>query len=78
MQVKHEAGVWIPLYIMTSEKNDVQTRTFFEEHDFFGYDSSYVKFFCAGDGSGGRFRWKHTDGIGGFSRDVSEWKRWMV
>ena len=45
MQVKHEAGVWIPLYIMTSEKNDVQTRTFFEEHDFFGYDSSYVKFF---------------------------------
>ena len=45
MQVKHEAGVWIPLYIMTSKKNDVQTRTFFEEHDFFGYDSSYVKFF---------------------------------
>ena len=45
MQVKHEAGVWIPLYIMTSEKNDAQTRAFFEEHDFFGYDSSYVKFF---------------------------------
>lgn len=53
MQVKHEAGVWIPLYIMTSE-NDAQTRAFFEEHDFFGYDSSYVKF-CAGNGSGGRF-----------------------
>lgn len=34
MQVKHEAGVWIPLYIMTSEKNDAQTRAFFEEHDF--------------------------------------------
>ena len=32
MQVKHEAGVWIPLYIMTSEKNDAQTRAFFEEH----------------------------------------------
>lgn len=45
MQVKMEAGTWIPLYIMTSDKNDAQTRKFFEEHDFFGYDSSYVKFF---------------------------------
>lgn len=45
MQVKHEAGVWIPLYIMTSEKT-MYRRDLFEEHDFFGYDSSYVKFLC--------------------------------
>ena len=55
MQVKHEAGVWIPLYIMTSEKNDAHTRAFFEEHDFFGYDRSYVKFFVQEMVSGGQF-----------------------
>ena len=45
LDIVRAADAWIPLYIMTSEKNDVQTRIFFEEHDFFGYDSSYVKFF---------------------------------
>jgi UDP-N-acetylglucosamine/UDP-N-acetylgalactosamine diphosphorylase len=45
MDVKNEAGVWIPLYIMTSEKNDEQTRAFFEEHDYFGYEPDYVRFF---------------------------------
>ncbi len=44
-QVTEEAGVWVPLYIMTSDKNDGQTRAFFEEHDFFGYDPAYVSFF---------------------------------
>ena len=45
MQVTHEAGAPVPLYIMTSEKNDAQTRAFFEEHAYFGYDSSFVQFF---------------------------------
>ena len=45
LDIVRAADAWIPLYIMTSEKNDAQTRAFFEEHDFFGYDSSYVKFF---------------------------------
>lgn len=44
-KVTEEAGAWVPLYIMTSEKNDVQTRAFFAEHAFFGYDPAYVKFF---------------------------------
>lgn len=44
-KVTDEAGAWVPLYVMTSEKNDAQTRAFFEEHAFFGYDSSYVRFF---------------------------------
>ena len=44
-KVVDEAGAWVPLYIMTSEKNDADTRAFFEEHDFFGYHREYVKFF---------------------------------
>lgn len=45
MQVKEEAGTWIPLYIMTSEKNDRDTRAFFAEHDYFGYQGDSVRFF---------------------------------
>ena len=44
-KVTSAADVWVPLYIMTSEKNDEQTREFFREHDFFGYNPDYVKFF---------------------------------
>ncbi|MCC8168112.1 MAG: UTP--glucose-1-phosphate uridylyltransferase, partial [Clostridiales bacterium] len=45
MDVVNKAHAWIPLYIMTSEKNDLQTRDFFVEHDYFGYNPEYVKFF---------------------------------
>ncbi len=45
MKVTREADAWVPLYIMTSEKNDAQTREFFEEHDYFGYNKDFVKFF---------------------------------
>ncbi len=38
-------GTFIPLYIMTSEKNNDETVSFFEENNYFGYDRSYVKFF---------------------------------
>lgn len=44
-KVTAAAGAWVPLYIMTSEKNDEQTREFFEEHQYFGYDPDFVKFF---------------------------------
>ena len=44
-KVTDEAGVYVPLYIMTSDKNDAQTREFFAEHDYFGYDKDFVKFF---------------------------------
>ena len=44
-RVTNMAGVWVPLYIMTSEKNDRETREFFEQHAYFGYDKDYVKFF---------------------------------
>lgn len=57
MDVVKKAGVYIPLYIMTSEKNDDDTRNFFAEHNYFGYDKDFVKFFiqdmaCAVDYNG--------------------------
>lgn len=39
------AGKSIPLYIMTSEKNNDETIRFFREHDFFGYPEEDVAFF---------------------------------
>lgn len=44
-KVKEQADTWVPLYIMTSDKNDEQTRAFFEEHNYFGYNKDFVKFF---------------------------------
>ena len=45
MKVTEKAGAWVPFYIMTRDKNDAQTRAFFEEHNYFGYNKDYVKFF---------------------------------
>lgn len=45
MDVVDEVGVWVPLYIMTSEKNDKDTREFFEEKNYFGYNPDFVRFF---------------------------------
>ncbi len=45
MDVVKAAGAYVPLYIMTSEKNDAETRAFFEEHNNFGYPQSEIKFF---------------------------------
>lgn len=45
MDVVKLAGAWVPLYIMTSEKNHSDTVGFFKEKNYFGYDPSYVHFF---------------------------------
>lgn len=37
--------IWIPFYIMTSEKNNDATIKFFEEQNYFGYNSEYIHFF---------------------------------
>lgn len=37
--------IWIPFYIMTSEKNNDATIKFFEEKNFFGYNRDFVHFF---------------------------------
>jgi UDP-N-acetylglucosamine/UDP-N-acetylgalactosamine diphosphorylase len=38
-------GKYIPFFIMTSEKNNDITVEFIKEHNYFGYDPNYVKFF---------------------------------
>lgn len=45
MDVTNKIGVFIPLYIMTSDKNDEDTRAFFDEHNYFGYNKKYISFF---------------------------------
>ena len=45
MQVKNACDAWIPLLIMTSDKNNDATVAFFKEHEFFGYNPEYVFFF---------------------------------
>lgn len=45
MDVVKETQTWVPLLIMTSQKNDSITRKFFEEHGYFGYNPEYVMFF---------------------------------
>lgn len=45
MDVTKEAGAPIMLFVMTSYINDAETREFFKEHDYFGYDPEYVVFF---------------------------------
>ncbi len=45
LEVVNITGCYIPLFIMTSEINDKQTRAFFEEKNYFGYDRNYIFFF---------------------------------
>lgn len=57
MDVVKQCDAFVPLYIMTSEKNDATTKEFFEKHNYFGYNKDYVKFFiqdmaCAVDYNG--------------------------
>lgn len=45
MEVVDKAGTFVPLFVMTSEKNDEDTRAFFKEMKYFGYNAEYVHFF---------------------------------
>ncbi|MGN0345992.1 MAG: UTP--glucose-1-phosphate uridylyltransferase [Lachnospiraceae bacterium] len=45
MDVTKQANAWIPLYIMTSDKNHEKTINFFAAHNYFGYPREYVFFF---------------------------------
>lgn len=44
-EVNDKCGTFVPLYIMTSDKNHAQTVAFWKEHAFFGYPENLVKFF---------------------------------
>ncbi len=45
MDVVNRTGAWIPLYVMTSVKNNEDTVGFFREHNYFGYHPDYIRFF---------------------------------
>ncbi len=45
LEVVKEAGRWIYLFVMTSEKNHEVTVQFLKEHAYFGYQPEYVVFF---------------------------------
>ncbi len=45
MDVVRECGTYFPLFVMTSDKNDAQTRAFFAGHNYFGYDSNSIFFY---------------------------------
>ncbi len=45
LQVVHKTAAWIPLYIMTSDKTHEETTKFLMEHQYFGYNEAYIRFF---------------------------------
>ncbi len=45
LDVAAQCGAYVPLFIMTSEKNDAATQAFFKQHAFFGYPEAFVVFF---------------------------------
>lgn len=45
LDVVEQAGNYIHLFVMTSEKNHEKTVSFLKEKKFFGYDETYVTFF---------------------------------
>lgn len=45
MDVTNQAGNWIHLFVMTSDKNDAATRNFLKEKHYFGYPEEYIHFF---------------------------------
>lgn len=45
MDVVRQAGTYIHLFVMTSDKNNDATISFLKEHEFFGYKEEYVHFF---------------------------------
>lgn len=47
-RVTEKYGHAIPWYVMTSELNDKATRAFFKEHEYFGLNPEYVRFFTQG------------------------------
>lgn len=45
LDVVKQAGAYIHLFVMTSDKNNDATVSFLKEHDYFGYNAEYVHFF---------------------------------
>ena len=44
-EVCKQCNSFVPLFVMTSQKNDRDTKQFLEEHNYFGYPKSHIRFF---------------------------------
>jgi len=84
MDVVRKAGAWVPLYVMTSDKNHEATTAFLKKHDYFGYNSEYITFFMqemapACDREGKVYmeeKWKIStspNGNGGWYSSMHKW-----
>ena len=84
LEVVHMAEAWVPLYIMTSDKNHETTVNFLKEHDYFGYNGEYVSFFmqemAPGCDHNGKLymeeKWKISispNGSGGWYSSMHKW-----
>lgn len=78
------AESWVPLYVMTSDKNHEATVNFLKEHEYFGYNSEYITFFMqemapASDYEGKVYmeeKWKIStspNGNGGWYSSMHKW-----
>ena len=45
LDVCKQCNTFVPLFVMTSQKNEQDTKQFLEQHNFFGYPRGYVRFF---------------------------------
>ena len=45
LEVCKQCDSYVPLFVMTSQKNDTATKEFLKQHNYFGYPASYVRFF---------------------------------
>ena len=48
LEVVKKCGAYVPMYVMTSEKNYAETKAFWAAHDNFGYPDHEVTFFIQG------------------------------
>ena len=45
LEVVNKTGKFVPLFIMTSEKNDAKTKEFLKSKNYFGYNENFINFF---------------------------------
>lgn len=45
LEVCERCQSFVPLFVMTSQKNDADTQAFWRQHNFFGYPKQFVRFF---------------------------------
>lgn len=78
MDVVTRVKAWVPLYIMTSDKNHDATVSFLTEHGFFGYHPDYIHFFKQDMAPERRLRRKAASGKQRKPVSVSQRQRRLV